>query len=69
MICALVDSEPGGTLPGLLANEPVLGPGGALEYGIPGPGGAGILVAWAHGAAVPVTGGGEAIVAAGWFTI
>lgn len=32
----------------------MIGPGGALEYGMPGPGGAVILVACAQDAAVPV---------------
>lgn len=41
VICALVDPGTGRD-----AGDPVLGPGGGtLEYGIPGPGGAGMRVA------------------------
>lgn len=75
-ICAAVDPEPGASPRDCLeANEPLEGPGGILEYGIPGPGGGGILVACAHGAAVPeADGGGGAAVDAGpdimgWFVM
>lgn len=63
VICAAVEPEsdalPGG---GLIPNVPLLGPGGfALVYGIPEPEAGGILVAWAHGAAVPAPDGGGGI--------
>ena len=50
---------PAGALAGTGA-EPLLPPAaqGAFEYGMPGPAGAGMLVAWAHGAAVPAAVGG-----------
>lgn len=46
-----------------------LGLKGTLEYGIPGPAGEGILVAFAQGAAVPPAGGGIDADAICWFAI
>lgn len=63
-------ADPSGTMSsgGVLgfALKALLGPGGCLsgplEYRMPGPGGAGMRVAWAHGAAV-APGWGPAAVA------